>query len=150
MRGGTVHEHILNALKAALEKCGMSVSTNVVTRPGRDTGYGDLLAEGHGIKLLVEIETTSRRVASDLQKAADLEAWLWLVTPNVRVSRAIRGRLKRLGVRENPPWVFVLTYGQAQTQVANCFPLFSLSMVQGKETKNGNHTTINSEEERRC
>lgn len=127
MKGGTVHEHILNVLKATFAIIGMTVSTNVVTKPGRDTGYGDLLAEGHGVRLLVEIETTSRRVANDLQKAADLEAWLWIVTPTSRAASSVRARLKRLGVREDPPSLCVLTFGQSLSRITNCFPLSSRS-----------------------
>ncbi len=135
MKGEFVHEYILETLRASLLQRGASVFVQAPTRNGRATGYADLLVIGHGIRLVIEAETTARRVANDLQKAADLDAWLWLVTPNVRVARAIRGRLRSLGVRENPPQHSVLTLGQARAQVANYFPIFSLPMVQGRQTE---------------
>jgi len=127
MKGESTHEYILATLKESLVRRMVSVSTQVATRHGRDTGYVDLLAEGRGIRLAIEAEMTSRRVSNDLQKAADLEAWLWIVTPNARVANSVRSRLRRLGVREKLPSICVLTLGQALSRVAICFPLFSRS-----------------------
>ena len=84
MRGGYIHERcLLEPIESAFRDFGIPVWHQVATRPGRDTGYVDLVAEFAGVRLVIEAETTSRRVGSDLRKAADSAhgCGLWSPTP---------------------------------------------------------------------
>ena len=106
---------------------GILTSRNVATQPGKQTGYGDLVAWGKEWRLLIEFEMGPRRVANDLRKAAELNAALWIVVPNGRVRSAVRRQLRRCGVREKYPARCVLTLGQAVSRVTDSFPFSDVS-----------------------
>ncbi len=118
---------MLDVLSHAFARRNVAVSRQVATRPERSTGYVDMVAEGHGWRLAIEVEMSARRVANDLHKAAELEAWLWIVVPNAKVSRAVLRRLQDLDIQPRAPWICVLTLGQALQRLTNCFPCFPVS-----------------------
>ena len=98
----------------------------VATVKGRRTRYADLVVRIGSHRLIVEAEMSKRRIEGDLQKAKEISAtWLWIVVPNRTVADAVRRRLIELNVRENEPWLCVLTLGQAVERIANCFALIS-------------------------
>ena len=120
MNGETPHEHyMLEPLEQDLKRHGATVTRQMKSRSGPGGGYADLFARMGSIRLVIEVEMTSRRIANDLIKAADLDAWLWVVVPNGKVAQAVRRRLKRLHVRPREPWIFVLTLPQALQQITN-------------------------------
>lgn len=127
MIGGNIHEIALDRIDHVLESLGIARSRNVATRPGRNTGYVDLVAYGNGWRLAIEFEMSARRIANDLQKAADLNAALWIAVPNLKIRNSVRRQLGRCGVQENYPWIAVLTQGQCTSMLTNCFPFFSMS-----------------------
>ena len=134
MKGGYIHEHLLlDGLERAFKKRGAKVRRQVSTRPGRKTGYADLLIDLESGRLVIEAEMSSKRIDNDLKKARDLEAiWLWIVVPNQKVAHSVRKQLEELGVRAIEPWICVLTLGQALERVTNCFSLFSRPKLKGK------------------
>lgn len=132
MKGGYLHEFILETLETSFREHGFRVSRQVPSRPGRKTGYIDQVVSWDSTLLAVEVELSSRRVANDLVKAMDLGAFLWIVVPNHKVALSVRRRLNVLRVQEREPWLCVLTLNRALKRVPHCFSLFSPSKVGGK------------------
>lgn len=139
MNGGLIHEDILlERVEKEIRRHGAEVKRQAPTRAGRRRGYGDLLAGFGPKRLLIEAEMSPKRIANDLQKAADLGAtWLWILVPNRNVAAAVRRQMKRLGVREAEPWLWVPTLGQALEGVRKYVPLFSAPMTEGKTNDGG-------------
>ena len=131
MNGGYVHEFILDSLDKAFREADVAVSRQVPSRPGRQTGYVDLVAHVGGETLAIEAEMSPRRVLQDLQKAEELGAHLWIVVANRRVVSSVRKHLRQLRTGKKMD-VCVLTLGQALQRVRNCFPISRMSMVNEK------------------
>ena len=139
MNGGYVHEDVLlRPLEQAFRHRGISVFRQVPSRPGRGARYVDLLADLGHARLAIEAEMTPRRVASDLQKAAELEAWLWIVVPNRSVREAVQRSLRKQHVPQREPWICVLTLPQALQRITDCCSI-CVSVVAQKNKKTKNH-----------
>lgn len=113
MKGGPIHEQMLDRLERVSRELNAQVSRQAPVRMRTKTGFIDLVVQRGNVRLAIEAEMSPWRVAEDLNKAAALGAWLWLVTPNSRVSEAVRAQLRKLGVRERRPSTCVLCFGQA-------------------------------------
>lgn len=137
MKGGYIHERLLlDTIERLFKGQGAEVERQVATLKGRRTRYADLIVRAGTHRLIVEAETSSRRIKGDLQKANEVSAtYLWIVVANRKVADSVRKRLRKLNVRENQPWLCILTLGQATERVANYFPLFSRSKVERKTIK---------------
>jgi len=134
MKGGYVHERLLlDGIEKLFRERGLDVERQVGTTKGKRARYADLMVKIGSQRLIVEAETSSKRIKGDLQKANEVSAtWLWIVVPNRKVADSVQKRLRELNVRQKEPWLCVLTLGQAAEQLANCFPLFSRSKVTGE------------------
>ena len=118
MNGGYVHEHILDALEQEFRKTGAEVARQVPSRPGRRTGYVDLVVRRGDNLLAVEAETSCRRIVEDMQKAEELGARLWIVVANRRLADSVKRHLKTLWSWKTTD-VCVLTLGQALARITN-------------------------------
>ena len=86
------------------------------------------------IRLSIEAERSADRVLNDVSKARRLSASvLLIVTPNARVTRAIRRKLHKAKVRinTNGPAIFVLPLALAIAALTNCFS-FPTSRSSGR------------------
>lgn len=138
MRGGYLHNHVLlDPIEAALRQRGARTWREKATSPGRRTGYVDLLVELGDRRIAIEAECSSKRIAGDLAKSAEVDATeLWMVVPTVSVAASVRRRLKETSVAALGAEVFVLTLGQALQRVTDCFPLIAGPNVPGKTNSN--------------
>ena len=81
----------------------------------------DLMAELNYRRIVVEVECSPKRIASDLEKAMALDSdELWIVVPNGQIRAAVGRKLSRLRIAPSSG-LFVLTLPQAAQRVANCF-----------------------------
>ncbi len=141
-RGGFLHnEVIVSSLQKAFDSRGVETALEVATRPGRRTGYVDLVAYlAQGI-IAVEAECSSRRVDRDLVKAEELGAHeLWIVTPDHRVRDAVRRELVALVGQSDHEGIWILTLGQAVERVGNICSFISVSNVEHEKKKKNNES----------
>lgn len=121
MKGGPIHEQMLDRLERVSSEMNAQVSRQVPVQMGTKMGYVDLTVQQGTVRLAIEAEMSPWRVTEDLNKAAAVGAWLWIVTPNSRVTAAVRAQLRKLGVRERSPWICALSLGQAVERLRNFF-----------------------------
>lgn len=130
MRGGAIHNQVLvGEMTTCLASVSAVFSTEVHVAPGRRSGYVDILAFLWGLMIVIEAETTPRRVWRDLAKATQLEADLLLViTPSTVVRRACETAFA--GDRTPiSPVIKCLTLGSAKQLVTNRDRLMTLLNV---------------------
>ena len=117
MRNGFIHDRLLlEPLARYLRSRGAKVYREHLIHMGARIGYGDLWVEIGAKRWLIEAENGPRRVPGDLDKARALNAdLLAIIAPTWPVTRAIRRRLKFLGVQRplGVPEVCVLPIGAA-------------------------------------
>ena len=136
MRGGQIHEYIIEQLDRVFQQHGFRTARQVVARSGSRLSFVDLVVEdASGALLCVEVETGGGggRVWRDLDKARKLGA-LWIVVPDQRVKESIRRRVRQLGAVKSGS-LSVLTYGQAMQQVTNNIPFSSGSIWEENSAK---------------
>lgn len=129
MAAGLFHEHMIAGLESAFREKGCNTFRQFPSRPGRNTGYIDLLVELTNDQLLViEVEMSPRRAVNDVRKRNDLgnRVILWIVVPNSELKTLIWKRLQDSGIREKD-FVFVFTYGQALQEVPKWVPFCPVS-----------------------
>lgn len=110
--GGNIHEFIRDVLIALFLSIAWLVEDETEIRIGSKRLFGDITATNGSISILLEIETEPRRVNSDLAKATEFDC-LWIVTPNKKISTAVRRHLRDLQVTERKPWLSVFTLPEA-------------------------------------
>ena len=94
MRGGWLHNHMVERLADVLRRAGAWVQLEHPIRVSGSTLLADLYARLRNRTLLVEVERTPDRVAKDLVKAvAIVPTWCVIVTPTAAVACAVRRKL---------------------------------------------------------
>jgi hypothetical protein len=145
MKGGEIHEYIIDRLDAEFRAKGCRTARQVPARSGRHIGYVDLVAEDDsGRFICVEVEMSAKRVADDIVKTTRL-SWcvshgernsgrcvLWIVVANRRVKEAVRRKLEQLTDNEGE-WILLLTYGQAVSRVRNSISFSFEAMPEEKK-----------------
>ena len=123
MRGGYIHNRVLlDPIDQKAWSLGVQVDREVAIRVDGKILYGDLLIQGSTKLILVEAELTSKRIQSDLAKAAALGACeLWIVVPNPRIARSARQELLQLSSGPGTSGLFVLSLPQALQRLEGLF-----------------------------
>ena len=132
MKGGFVHNRVLllPIAKSAME-FGAGVEIEVPIRAGKQILFGDLLIRHGDWSVLVEAEMSSRRIASDVEKARSLNVTeLWIVVPNPRVRRSTQRSLLRQWMNGKSLDVSILLLSQALQRLRDLFDLSSVPNVQ--------------------
>lgn len=118
MRGGFLHNWIIEYLAALLETSAIDIRTEVAIRPGRDSPFIDLTAELPGGRLAIEVEMSPSRALRDVDKARMVGArWLWIITPTARAANRVRRRLRGRERSPQDPRISVLTLSRARTSL---------------------------------
>lgn len=122
MRGGFRHEYMIDTLDGEFCNQGLAGSRQFPVWSNRIIGYVDFIVVNEsGQMICLEIETSIKRIFSDVKKAVHLSALLWIVTANSRLRDNIKARLNSSHLREND-FISVLTLGQAVYAIRNKIP----------------------------
>ena len=122
MRGGYLHNMMINDLARRFVDCGFIVQTEVQVNCNGAHGYIDLVARRDRHCIAVEAELSVDRIANDLNKAGSLRATeLWIVVPSCAAAHAAQRRLHVVLVGTVAERIVVLTFGEARQRVAALF-----------------------------
>ena len=137
MRGGYLHNTLLiGAVQEDCSRQGIKTATEVKVSDGNRTGYIDLVMEVDGYRIAVEAELTSKRIEKDVWKASVAHVdELWVLVPNKRVEKSLRGTLARLPRSSKDLTIYVLPLGRALRELSNRFPLIFMPNQTQKTNK---------------
>ena len=138
MAESSLHRWLINQLAASPVARSWKATQERPIVNDRQTNFGDILLEREHFHLLIEVETSARRVANDMLKITDLaeelgnseRIALWIVTPNQHTRLAVIRKLGRLRTPIVAPWLQVLTLSSAQIaliELDRCYFSKSLS-----------------------
>lgn len=132
MRGGVLHRWLADFVASEAERIGATTREEVAFRlpDGRATAI-DVLIESRQVSIPVEIETTPRTVASNLEKASRLFRELWILVPNTRVESAVSRVWNRS--RHRPSITVLMTPDLLSQALRDRFPAFP-AVNEGMET----------------
>ena len=119
MRGGLLHNKIVQDLVELLVNCGLEVQTEAPIHgpDGALVGYADVIARRASDLFLFEVENSIKQLGRDLAKATALPAkQFWIVVPNPALRKGVERRLKCLSLGSCCP-AYVLTAPQAYLQI---------------------------------
>lgn len=123
MRGGYIHNSVLlDPITQSALLFGTQVNREVAIEVDGKILYGDLLIRGSSKRILVEAELSSKRIPTDLAKAAAVGVCeLWIVVPNLRVAKSVRQKLLQLSIEPGTPGLFILSLPQALQRLEGIF-----------------------------
>ena len=123
MRGGYIHNRVLlDPIDQQARRFGIQVDREVAIRVNGRVLYGDLLIQGRSKRILVEVELSSKRIPTDLAKAAAVGVCeLWVVVPNPRVAGSVQQKLLQLCIEPGTSKLFILSLPQALQRLEGLF-----------------------------
>ncbi len=126
LRGGEFHNYLVGEAENIVRQAGFDTAReHPENLPDGGKDFIDLMARRGNSMICIEVETTARNVVSNALKAQRLGRPLIILVPNVKVRKAIQGRLSLCHLKPGGKPVCVLLVGQLQQEVTNCFPFFS-------------------------
>lgn len=126
LRGGTLHNYIVNRAAGALQRAGFGVFCEHPVRLADDRlDFVDLLVRCGSWEFCVEVETSPRRVLTNAAKADVAGLPLWLVVPNRKVRQAVARKLKKVPYHPGGLRIYILLLGELEQTLTNYIPLFS-------------------------
>ena len=136
LRGGWLHNHLVLETEKIFRDAGFDTHQEYPKKLADDRlDFVDLLAEGDGFVICVEIETSSRHVLDNASKARELGLPLMVIVPNRKVQKAVKSKLETAGIRPKKHRIYILLLSQLEQEITNCFPLFSLANGQRENRK---------------
>jgi hypothetical protein len=136
LRGDPFHNYLVARCAAQFRQAGFNVDLeHPLQLPDGRIDFVDILAESRTIRLVCEIETTSRYVRVNALKAIATGLPLWIVVPTRKLETDVRHLLDLKGARpfgERAIWI--LLPDQLSQAISNCFSTF-LSANGERKTK---------------
>lgn len=132
MRGGVLHRWLADFVASEAERVGAVVREEVVFRlpDGRATAI-DVVIDSTQLSIPLEIETTPRTAASNMEKASRLFRELWILVPNQGVESAVSRVWSRS--RHRPSITVLMTPDLLSQALRDRFPVFP-AVNEGMET----------------
>ena len=137
MRKSVIHDCVLlNPLDEHFQALGFECWREYSTHRFGISGFIDLFVEHDTCRIAVEGERSPDRVFNDISKAISVRAeCLIIVTPTLRVAKAIQRKLSRAEPPSESLEILVLPLGQARNWVTNRFPLNSDLIIREKKSE---------------
>lgn len=96
MRGGGYHLDLAHRVASVVTTCGLQAQLEHAHRlPDGRLDFVDVWVTGSGVELIIEIETTPRYAAVNLEKAVLLDQAIWFVVPNRQLRRHLQTRIQQ-------------------------------------------------------
>lgn len=136
LRGGTLHNYVVNRVADMFRRAGFGVFCEHPIRldDGR-LDFVDLLVQCGTWEFCVEVETSARRALTNAAKADAAGLPLWVVVPNKKVQRVVGRKLEKAAFRPGGLKICIPLSGELEQTLTNCFPLFSSANVPVENRK---------------
>ena len=138
---GWLHDFLVQGIASAVDTRQVRIYREYSVRVGDRTLFADLLLRSDELTVLVEVERSPDRVASDIEKAVALTVdVLLIVTPDRQTAAAVKRAVRRLGpeIVNSSPRIDVTPYGTAIQTLTDLMTI-SDSLVRPPVIESTNH-----------
>ena len=143
LRGDAFHNHLVDLSAELLLKSGLQAwPEHPLPLPDGRINFVDLLITGpfgSGVVFACEIETTTRYVLVNIEKAIALSLPVWIIVPNHQLKRAAQRKVKSSFAGHERGDICFLVPGQITQALTHCFPRCPAANVARENRKSNSH-----------